>query len=196
MLPHVRMAIEVVDDVAPAALRLRLGLQLRVEVGMPLQVRVDGLTHVLIALGIRVGRWQCDHQRSGGTQQTTGERAVHAAPNRAGNHGHDTEVTRVARTGHSPAGARRRHEICLTRASESAGSGSGVSRAILSPGSRVFAGVLSVCETSAAGPAAAGVVVSGVAAAGMAASSASATSAASVSTTGSGAASFATGGPG
>ena len=38
MLPHVRMPIQVVDDVAAVALRLRLGDQLLVEVGMPLQV--------------------------------------------------------------------------------------------------------------------------------------------------------------
>ena len=35
MLPHVRMPVQVVDDVAAAALRLRLGAQLLVEVGMP-----------------------------------------------------------------------------------------------------------------------------------------------------------------
>ena len=67
MLPHVRMPIQIVDDVAAVAFRLRLCDQLLVEVGMPLQVRVDGLTHVLIALGIRVGHWQRDHRRSGGT---------------------------------------------------------------------------------------------------------------------------------
>jgi hypothetical protein len=68
MLPDIRMPIQVVDDVGTATLRLGPGLQLLVEVGMPLQVRVDRLTHRLIALGTRVGsarQGQRDHRRGG-----------------------------------------------------------------------------------------------------------------------------------
>ena len=72
MLSHVWMPIQVVDDVGAAALCLRLGLQLLVEVGMTLQVRVDGITHGLIARG-RVGHRQRDQRRG---------RAVNSPPAR------------------------------------------------------------------------------------------------------------------
>ena len=84
MLPHIRMPVQVVDDVAIATLRLRLGDQLLMEVGMPLQVGVDGLTHVLIALGIRVGHWQRDHRCGGGAQQATDKQTAESTPKRFG----------------------------------------------------------------------------------------------------------------
>lgn len=51
MLPDIRVTIEVFDDVAVVAFRRRPGLQLRVEVRMPLQVLVNGVTDGLIARG-------------------------------------------------------------------------------------------------------------------------------------------------
>ncbi|OBF87977.1 hypothetical protein A5791_18865 [Mycobacterium sp. 852002-51163_SCH5372311] len=60
VLPHIRMPVQVVDDIAITALGPRPGLQLRVEVRMPLQVLVDGMTDSLIARGIRTG---CARQR-------------------------------------------------------------------------------------------------------------------------------------
>ncbi|OCB52658.1 hypothetical protein A9X02_10695 [Mycobacterium malmoense] len=66
VLAYVGMPVQVVDDVGAATFRLGSGLQLRMEVRMPLQVRVDGCTHVLIALGSGVGRWQCDRRRGDG----------------------------------------------------------------------------------------------------------------------------------
>jgi hypothetical protein len=75
MLPHIRMPIQVVEDVGAATLRLGPGLQLLVEIGMPLQVLVDGLTHSLIALRRRVGctrQGQRDHRRGGSSKQPPG----------------------------------------------------------------------------------------------------------------------------
>jgi hypothetical protein len=74
VLSHIWMPIQVADDIGAAALSLRPVLQLLVEVGMPLQVRVDGITHGLIAWG-RVGHWQRNYGRGRGRQQSPGENA-------------------------------------------------------------------------------------------------------------------------
>src|SRR6516164_4856154 len=115
MLPDVRVPVQVVDHVVAATLGLRFGLQLRLYVGMAVQVRLQGLGYRLteggVALLLRIGvsRRQRDYQRGEGAQQTTGKHAVQPAPKRV-SHGHATQVTRGRpnRNRSNPVGLSRR----------------------------------------------------------------------------------------
>ena len=79
MLAHIGMPVQVVDDVVAATLRLRLGAQLLLNVGVPVQVRLHGLgrrlAHGGIALlrGSALATGNAITVAASGTQQAPGE---------------------------------------------------------------------------------------------------------------------------